>query len=189
MSHQTNGFKITSGVPAVQHGRRYSYLLPLFILALLTALLSPFTIQLVNETVESVESRSVFGILFAFSISLLIVSMTLYLTRRLNNKKREEEENQLLQHLQHPRNCFCKLAFEDLEVWFKRRYVDKVPTIKLLEEATNDKEREAISAIAMLDLDEETMLSLMGDVNMPHHHIIHCRAQFFDLLKKSIKLS
>ena len=76
-----------------------------------------------------------------------------------------------------------------MEVWFRRRYVDEVPTIQLLEKATNEREREAITAIAMLDLDEETMLSLMGDVNMPHHHIIHCRTQFFDLLKKSIKQS
>ncbi|MCU7807087.1 MAG: hypothetical protein KZQ73_04350 [Candidatus Thiodiazotropha sp. (ex Semelilucina semeliformis)] len=65
--------------------------------------------------------------------------------------------------------------------------MDKIPTIKLLEHAANDREREAISAIAMLDLDEETMLSLMGDVDMPHHHIIHCRAQFLDALNKCVK--
>ena len=123
--------------------------------------------------------------LFHFSWS----HVTFYLTQRLDNKKRKKEQNQLLRHLHHPRNCFCNLAFEELEVWFRRRYVDEVPTIQLLEKATNEREREAITAIAMLDLDEETMLSLMGDVNMPHHHIIHCRTQFFDLLKKSIKQS
>lgn len=31
-----------------------------------------------------------------------------------------------------------------------------------------------ISAVALLDVDKETMLKMMGDVDMLEHHIIHC---------------
>ncbi|MCU7812215.1 MAG: hypothetical protein KZQ77_13395 [Candidatus Thiodiazotropha sp. (ex Notomyrtea botanica)] len=162
-------------------------LLSLFFLALLTAILSPFFIQQLNNHTENLEGSLALGIFIAFLASLLIVSLAIYLSRIFKQHARVKAQEKLLVHLRHPRDCFCKLSFEELEVWFKRRYVDKIPTIKLLEHAANDREREAISAIAMLDLDEETMLSLMGDVDMPYHHIIHCRAQFLDALNKSVK--
>jgi len=38
-----------------------------------------------------------------------------------------------------------------------------------------DEEREIISIVALLDVDDKTLCKMMGDVNLPEHHIIHCR--------------
>lgn len=132
------------------------FLLPLVFLALLTAILSPFFIQQLNNDTENLEGGLTLSIFIAFLASLLIVTMAIYLSRIFKHHARVKDQEKLLVYLRHPRDCFCKLSFEELEVWFKRRYVDKIPTITLLEHAANDREREAISAIAMLDLDEET---------------------------------
>jgi hypothetical protein len=35
---------------------------------------------------------------------------------------------------------------------------------------------------SLLDVDEGTMLALMGDVNLPQHHIVHCREHVKRLL-------
>ncbi len=47
----------------------------------------------------------------------------------------------------------------------------------LLTLAGNNKyDREVISIVALLDVNENTMISMMGDVDKPEHHIIECRA-------------
>ncbi len=59
--------------------------------------------------------------------------------------------------------------------WVQKRYKENHSTLELLDSTDDPHEKEIISIVAMLDLAEETMLSLMGDVDMPDHHIVHCR--------------
>ncbi len=83
----------------------------------------------------------------------------------------------LTDHFPHPKNCFCNIPIELLRKWYVKRYVDDIPTLELMEIAESDSDKEAICAIATFDIDEEDMLEMMGDINMPEHHIIHCRAK------------
>jgi hypothetical protein len=84
----------------------------------------------------------------------------------------------LVDHLLHPQHCFCNIGIENLEKWFTKHYVDGVSTLELLDSTTDASEKEAICVVAMFELGEESMLEMMGDVNMPEHHIIHCREHF-----------
>ena len=82
----------------------------------------------------------------------------------------------LTAHLPHPKHCFCNIPLELLRKWYIKRYVEAVPTMELLEMAERESDKEAICAVAMFDLDEDSMLEVMGDVSLPDHHIVHCRA-------------
>ena len=75
----------------------------------------------------------------------------------------------------HPHHCFCEIPDTELRPWVDKRYRDNIPTIKLMHSSPDPHEKEIISIVALLDVDEESMLHLMGDVDKPEHLIIHCR--------------
>jgi len=75
----------------------------------------------------------------------------------------------------HPEHCFCQIPEAELMYWVRKRYMERVPTLELLDSTDDPHEREVISIVSMLDVDEDTMLELMGNVDMPAHHIVHCR--------------
>jgi hypothetical protein len=57
----------------------------------------------------------------------------------------------------------------------EKRYRENRPTIELINSTDDPHQKEIISIVALLDVDERSMLQLMGDVGKPEHHIIHCR--------------
>ena len=77
-------------------------------------------------------------------------------------------------HWRSPTRCFCQFPSEELKKWARKRFCEHHSTIELLSSTDDVHEREMISAVALLDVDEATMLKMMGDVDMPEHHIIHC---------------
>jgi hypothetical protein len=92
----------------------------------------------------------------------------------------------LADHRLRPGHCFCQIPFEELEAIYQKRYVAGVSTSDLLKAAKSAHEREVICVVAMFELDDQAMLEMMGDVNLPEHHIIHCREQFRQrLMEKS----
>jgi len=74
-----------------------------------------------------------------------------------------------------PMHCFCQVPDEEMRPWVEKRYVDHVSTMKLLQSTDDPHEKEVISIVSMLDVDEDTLLNTMGDVDMPDHHVIQCR--------------
>jgi hypothetical protein len=87
-----------------------------------------------------------------------------------------------LDHLPRPSKCFCQLDLDLLKKWSTQRYVQNRSTIELLSEAGDKKDREAISVVALLDVDDEQLLEMMGDVNRSDHHILHCRKMMKKML-------
>ncbi|RKX38065.1 MAG: hypothetical protein DRP64_16335 [Verrucomicrobia bacterium] len=75
----------------------------------------------------------------------------------------------------HPHHYFCQIPNEELRPWVEKRYGEQIPTVELIRATDAPREKEIISIVALLDVDEESMLHMMGDVNKPEHHIIHCR--------------
>jgi hypothetical protein len=88
-------------------------------------------------------------------------------------------------HLMHPKNCFCQVSPEELLFWARKRYIENIPTLDLLNSVHEARQKEIISIVALLDADDESLLEMMGDVNLPDHHILHCREE----VKKMIKLA
>lgn len=82
----------------------------------------------------------------------------------------------------HPQVCFCQVPEPELRFWMRKRYIEGISTIELINSTDNPHEREVISIVSMLDLDEEEMLGLMGDVEKPLHHIVHCREKLKRML-------
>jgi hypothetical protein len=78
-------------------------------------------------------------------------------------------------HPPHPTHCFCQIPDADLRPWVTKRYVEHHSTVELLKSTDDPHEKEVISIVALLDVDDDTMLEMMGDVEMPKHHILHCR--------------
>jgi hypothetical protein len=81
-----------------------------------------------------------------------------------------------------PEHCFCQLPSEELKKWAAKRFCEHISTMDLLSSTDDSAEREMISAVALLDVDQETMLKMMGDVDMPEHHIIHCLENLRDTI-------
>ena len=47
--------------------------------------------------------------------------------------------------------------------------------MELLHSTNDPHQKELIGIVGLIDVDEATMLSLMGNVDKPDHHLIHCR--------------
>lgn len=92
------------------------------------------------------------------------------------------------EHFKCPTHCFCQLSFEDLTKWARKKHCEGQSTIDLLCSTDDPHEREIISAVALLDVDEATMLKMMGDVDKPEHHIIHCMESLKKIVEKECRL-
>jgi len=92
-----------------------------------------------------------------------------------------------LKHLPHPTKCFCQISSERLRQWIIERYIRNRPTIDLLDSVSDPLDKEAITVVALVDADDHTLLKMMGDVDLPDHHILHCREnakKLIEALKK-----
>ena len=78
-------------------------------------------------------------------------------------------------HLSHPTHCFCQIPDAELRPWVTKRYVEHRPTMDLIRSTDDPHEKELISIVALFDVDDDTMLEMMGTVDLPEHHILHCR--------------
>jgi len=85
-------------------------------------------------------------------------------------------------HLIHPTHCFCQIPDQELRPWVDKRYREHYSTIELPNSTDDPHEKELISIVALLDVDEQSMLQMMGQVDLPEHHLIHCRANVKKML-------
>ena len=91
-------------------------------------------------------------------------------------------DSYLPNHPAHPKHCFCQIPDDELRRWAFKRYKEHLSTLELLNSTNDPHEKEVICVVSMLDVDEATMLDMMGDVAMPQHHIIHCRQKVRKIL-------
>lgn len=98
-------------------------------------------------------------------------------------------EMSLPDHLPHPKHCFCHIPGKELQKWAFQRYKENISTVDLLASTDDPREKEIISAVALLDVDDATLLKMMGDVNLPEHHILHCREKVRVMIKTQLKVS
>ncbi len=87
----------------------------------------------------------------------------------------------------HPTHCFCQIPTNELKEWAFKRYHEKISTVDLLKSTDDPHEREVICIVSLLDVDEETLFEMMGNVNIPEHRILHCREDTRKLLNEELK--
>ena len=83
----------------------------------------------------------------------------------------------------HPNHCFCHIPETELLYWARKRYLEGICTLELINSTDDPQAREAISIVCMLDLDEIVMLEMMRNVNKPDQHILNCREYVKRLLE------
>lgn len=81
--------------------------------------------------------------------------------------------------------CFCETPLDELRLWAVRKYRQGMTTQALMEMAQSDHDREMIAIVALFEVPDDELLRLMGSVDKPEHHILHCREHFRDLLIRS----
>jgi len=75
----------------------------------------------------------------------------------------------------YPAHCFCAIPPEELKPWIIKRYAEQRSTVELLNSTRDEREREIITIVSMLDLDDDTVLELMRGVEETADHILACR--------------
>ncbi len=85
-----------------------------------------------------------------------------------------------------PIHCFCQYTEEELLPWVIKKYLEHVETLDLLTSTDDLTEREIISIVALLDVDEETLLTVMKNVPRDKEHIIKCRNNARSLLDAAV---
>ena len=79
-------------------------------------------------------------------------------------------------------HCFCETPLDELRQWAYRKYHQGMTTQALMAQASSEREREMVAIVALFEVPEEELLRIMGSVDKPEHHILHCREYFRDLL-------
>ncbi|WDE97891.1 hypothetical protein PQO03_18865 [Lentisphaera profundi] len=82
----------------------------------------------------------------------------------------------------HPKHCFCQVPESELSYWAIKRFQEDHRTVDLMNSTDDPHQKELISIVGLIDVDEASMLSMMGNVDMPDHHLIHCRQKVKALL-------
>lgn len=89
-----------------------------------------------------------------------------------------------INHAQQSTKCFCQISAEKIRKWGVERYINNRSTIELLDSVSDPLDKEAISAVALLDVDSSALLLMMGDVDLPDHHILHCRQNAKNMIEE-----
>jgi hypothetical protein len=90
-----------------------------------------------------------------------------------------QSENSSLK-LEKPKRCFCKIPPSELVKWMHEKYVNNLTTMELMQKAATPFEREMVTIIAMLDVDEKELDRMLHHETKPGCNLKHCR----DAVKK-----
>ena len=82
-----------------------------------------------------------------------------------------------------PEGCFCDYDIDELIEVARKRYVDKVPTVDLMQRSGSPKEKDEVCIVSMLDVDDEKLAELVKKSLIDEKcDVISCRR----FLKKQI---
>ena len=82
-----------------------------------------------------------------------------------------------------PSRCFCQITLRDLKPWARLKYVEHVPTLRLLQMAKGAEEREAIGIVALLDVPDDEVIRMLSPLSQAHCNILACRDHVRDWLR------
>lgn len=107
----------------------------------------------------------------------------------MDRKKSKKRKSDLEALPLRPKHCFCQIPENELEHWAHERYHNHHSTTELMNSTNDPHDREVIGIVALLDVPDDAMLEMMGDVNLPDHHIIHCRERVKKMIEENAQNS
>ncbi|MDH5446313.1 MAG: hypothetical protein OEY52_12230 [Gammaproteobacteria bacterium] len=85
--------------------------------------------------------------------------------------------------------CFGNYDFDKIADFARKRFVDGQSTIKLLQEAANQTEKEEIALVCMLDVEDEYVLDVQLDCRYANDcKVTNCRDKLRQLIEAELKL-
>ena len=85
-----------------------------------------------------------------------------------------------------PTHCFCMIPDDDLKPWIIKKYRDHIPTLDLMLSTEDSREKEIISIVALIDVDDSLMLKMMENVPRTQEHILECRQNAKRLVEETL---
>ncbi len=76
-----------------------------------------------------------------------------------------------------PNQCFCDLSEDEVRPWVIKKFVEHRPTVELLRSTEDPQDREIISMVAMMDLDDDEVTRLMARSGKSEQHVLACRSR------------
>ncbi|ROR32207.1 hypothetical protein [Inmirania thermothiophila] len=74
-----------------------------------------------------------------------------------------------------PARCFCEVEAAALREVLRRRHLEGRSTVELLQAARNERERTLVALVALLDVEEETLRTLLAPRLRPGCDPVVCR--------------
>jgi hypothetical protein len=71
-------------------------------------------------------------------------------------------------------DCFCKIELDLLVRMARRHFVESVPTVELLRQCADETEQRAVTAVSMLDLPDEELVSQCRIGEDDCGHMLEC---------------
>ncbi len=92
-------------------------------------------------------------------------------------------------HTPCPSRCFCKYDADELKEVAYKKIIQKVPTLELLGSAKSQREKELISVVAMLDLDDNVAeIMIREKMSAESCDVLGCREGLKQRLLKLISI-
>lgn len=81
--------------------------------------------------------------------------------------------------------CFGKYDIREFLPIVQKKFVDGFSTVELLKKAQNDEEKDKVAIVALLDLDDGTVMDMLSDKNNENEDfdILSCRIWLKKMLR------
>lgn len=84
-----------------------------------------------------------------------------------------------------PHICYCQVPEDKLKSFATRRFIDNIPTEVLMCELEDPKDREALAAVALLDVKPEDLPKVIPDNPALLMHLYDCRFHVRAILEEA----
>ena len=83
----------------------------------------------------------------------------------------------------------CSIPIDEIGFWAEKRFIDKIPTVELLKQAQTDREKEIVTVVGMLDVDDATLDVMFNTAKESDCNIFACRARLKKWLEQRLELA
>ncbi len=85
-----------------------------------------------------------------------------------------------------PTRCFCQITLRELKPWARLKYIEHVPTVRLLQMAKGAEEREAVGIVALLDVPDDEVIRMLSPLSQARCNILECRDHVREWLRDMV---
>ena len=78
--------------------------------------------------------------------------------------------------------CYCQIPENKLKELARLRFIEKVPTEEMMKQCKDEKQREFVATIALLDVELKDLPAAIPDNPQLLRHLIDCRDHALDIL-------